>query len=135
MGDRLSTQRHPHRRHGALHGAQAHGDAELALQPLQPFTDGGRRQADPLGQFGLRQPGILPGPDHGLDQGKLGIRPGIFLPDLRVLQQALFQIGKRCHGVTSFIRSRASSRAAFGVFWVFFANTCSTTTRRPVRAT
>ena len=59
----------------------------------------------------------------------------VFLPELRILHEARFQLLQLRHVITCLIRSLAVAGARLDVLRDFFAKTCSTTTRRPAAVT
>src|SRR5271154_2213448 len=97
--------------------------------------DDGLRGAHSARDFRLCQTGRLPRLDHLPDNSEDGTEPVILSFDLGIGQQFLAELREAGHGLISFARRAANSRAARGVFWVFFTNACTTTTRRPTAVT
>jgi len=97
--------------------------------------DGGLGRTEAAGELDLRQFRRRAGAHQRLDQCELVIGSRVLLPELGILHEAPLQILQSRHGITCFIRSLAVASARCGVFRDFFANTCSTTTRRSAAVT
>ena len=84
-----------------------------------------RGHAHALGDFGLREAGAGAGFDELRDQRELVFERVVFGTHGRVLQPALFDLGKGCQ-VTSLARWWAIFSALRGVCCVFLTKACST---------